>query len=203
MKELSSDIGDSIRNRNLISEHISGDPLATKYDMLNGKPVKEYDFVTRMWNMFSPVSLNLDQGPGRKLLFESGYDLRLSTFYGPDGTDLSKSPKLRSLFQKAIGDQNVELKLDKLAKDPRIQASIDEMQKDLTNGERDKDPMKAYYHNRAIKKIFTRARNIAWNKLKENDDIKILIEEERARKLAEKASLRKTGSLEKVLTIAK
>ena len=80
MKELNSGWGDSIRNRNLLSEKVALEPLAIKYDMLNGRPIREYDFVTRMWNMFIPVSLNLDQGPGRKLLYESGYDLRMYTF---------------------------------------------------------------------------------------------------------------------------
>ena len=171
--------------------------------MLNGKPVKDHDFVTRMYNMFSPIPLNLDQSPGRKLLFESGYDLRVSTYYGPDGTDLTQSPRLRSLYQKAIGDQNIELKLDKLANDPKIQASIAQMQEDLRMGLRDKDPMKSYYHNRVIKKIFTKARKIAWAKLKKNDEIKELIDTERSRKLAEKQSLRKTGGIKEILEIPK
>ena len=171
--------------------------------MLNGKPVKDHDFVTRMWNMFSPIPLNLDQSPGRKLLFESGYDLRVSTYYGPDGTDLTQSPRLRSLYQKAIGDQNIELKLDKLANDPKIQASIAQMQEDLRMGLRDKDPMKAYYHNRVINKIFSKARKIAWAKLKKNDEIKELIDAEKARKLADKQSLRKTGGIKEILAIPK
>ena len=99
--------------------------------MLNGKPIKEYDFMTRLWNLGMPVSLNLDQSPGRKLLFDSGYDLRLSTYYGPDGTDLSESPRLRSKYQELIGKQNLELKLNKLADDPRIQRSIAEMNADI------------------------------------------------------------------------
>ena len=203
MKELGSSVGDSVRNRNLISEYAAGEPLPTKYDMLNGKPVKDHDFVTRMYNMFSPIPLNLDQSPGRKLLFESGYDLRVSTYYGPDGTDLTQSPRLRSLYQKAIGDQNIELKLDKLANDPKIQASIDQMQEDLRMGLRDKNPMKAYYHNRVINKIFTKARKIAWAKLKKNDEIKELIDTERSRKLADKKSLRKTGGIKEILSIPK
>ena len=88
MKELNSGWQDAIRNRNLISEKVAGGgALPIKYDLLNGQPVRDHDFVTRMFNSISPVQLNLDQSPGRKLLFESGYDLRMSTYYGPDGTD--------------------------------------------------------------------------------------------------------------------
>ena len=92
--------------------------------MLTGQPIKDWDFITRMFNAFSPVQLNMDYSPGRKLLFDSGFDLRTSTYYAPDGTNLSQSPRIRSLFQKAIGDQNLLLKLDKLAANPGIIESI-------------------------------------------------------------------------------
>ena len=203
MRELNSGIADAVRNRNLLTENIATDPLPIKYDILNGRPIKDHDFMTRMLNAVSPIQVNLDSSPARKLLFESGYDLRVSTYYGPDGTDLTQSPRLRSLYQKAIGDQNIELKLNKLANDPKIQASIAQMQEDLRMGLRDKDPMKSYYHNRVIKKIFTKARKIAWAKLKKNDEIKELIETERSRKLAEKQSLRKTGGIKEILAIPK
>ena len=66
--------------------------------MLNGKPLKDWDFMTRLYNAVSPVSLNLDQSPGREFLFDSGYDLRTSTYYAPDGTNLTDSPSIRSRF---------------------------------------------------------------------------------------------------------
>ena len=81
--------------------------------MLNGRPVKDHDFLTRAFNVFSPIQLNLDQSPGRKLLFDSGYDLRLSTYFSPNGDNLQDSPIIRSMYQKAIGDQNLEHKLNK------------------------------------------------------------------------------------------
>ena len=68
MKELNSGIIESIRNRNLISEGLAINELPTKYDMLNGRPIKDWDFPTRMFNMFSPFYVNLDQSEGRKLL---------------------------------------------------------------------------------------------------------------------------------------
>ena len=119
-RELGSGIDIALRNRNLISENITSEPLPIKYDMLNGRPLKEHDFLTRMYNMFSPIPLNLEQSPGRQLLFDSGYDTRLSTYFSPNGDDLTDSPDVRSLFQKAIGDQNLEAKLNRLAKNPKV-----------------------------------------------------------------------------------
>ena len=89
-RELGSDIGSAIRNRNLLSEKLAPEELPIKYDMLTGKPIKDHDFVTRMFNAISPVQFNMDYSPGRKLLFDSGYDLRTSTYFAPDGTDLSE-----------------------------------------------------------------------------------------------------------------
>jgi hypothetical protein len=198
MKELGSGWQDAIRNRNLLSEGLAGEPLPTKYDMLNGQPVRDYDFVTRMWNMFIPIPLNLDQGPGRKLLFESGYDLKMSTYYGPDGTDLTEQPQVRSMFQKKIGERNLELQLNKLADDPRIQASIAEMQADLRAGNRHMEPMKAYFHNVKIQQIFNRARREAWAELQQEADVKYLMEQQRKRKLENQRSLNETSSLLKM-----
>ena len=166
MKELNSGIIDSIRNRNLAFEYGPGTDLPIKYDLLNGNPIKDWDFPTRMFNMFSPVSINLDQNPGRKLLFESGYDMRMSTYSSPDGLNLSNSPQLRSLFQEAIGSYNLEAKLNELALDPKILASLAQMQRDIDAGRRVLDPMLSYYHNKVIAKLFREARKQAWNKIR-------------------------------------
>ena len=181
-RELGSSIEDSIRNRNLISENLAANPLPIKYDMLTGQPIKDWDFITRMFNAFSPVNFNMDYSPGRKLLFDSGYDLRTSTYSAPDGTDLSKSPVLRSLFQKAIGEQKILLKLDKLAQNPGILESIKEMEYDRDNGLRHIDP-KNYAHNQRIKLIFDRAKQIAWNQIKNDPRVQELIKEERKKQL--------------------
>ena len=165
MKELNSGILDALRNRNLITEYLPGADLPIKYDMLNGKPLREYDFMTRAFNSMSPISLNLDESPGRQLLFSSNYDTRLSTYFSPDGVDLSDSPRIRSMFQKAIGDQNLERKLDKLAFDPKILASLAQMETDINSGKRgDFEPVD-YYHVGRINQIFQRARRIAWAKI--------------------------------------
>ena len=181
-RELGSDIDDSIRNRNLITESLASNPLPIKYDMLTGRPIKDHDFITRMFNAFSPVQLNMDYSPGRKLLFDSGYDLRTSTYYAPDGTNLSQSPRLRSLYQKAIGDQQIILKLDKLATNPGILESIEEMNYNRDNGMKHIDPKK-YAHNIKIKRIFERAKEIAWNRIKNDPEIQKLIQEERRKEL--------------------
>ena len=169
--------------------------------MLNGQPIKDYDFITRAWNMFSPVQFNLDQGPGRKLLFRSGYDTRLSVYYAPDNTDLSKLPGVRSKFQKAIGDQNLEAQLNELAADPRIQASIRKMEKDRASGNRDYEPMKAYYHTKRIGEIFNRARKRAWATIRADADVRAAIAESRADRIENRQSQRQTtyGELEPAL----
>ena len=201
MKELNSGIGDSIRNRNLISEVIAADPLPAKYDLLTGDPIREYDFVNRMWNAVSPVHFNLDQSPGRKLLFDSGYDLRLSTYYAPDGTDLSNHPKIRSEFQRLIGAQNLELALNKLADDPLIQASMAQYLADVRAGRREFDPMKDYAHNKRIKALFTKARRKAWAQMAQNDEVKRLMLAERQAAIAGRKKLQSTSNIQSVLNL--
>ena len=198
MKELNSGWQDAIRNRNLITEglDIKGG-LPTKYDMLNGKPIRDWDFPTRMFNMFSPFAVNLDQGPGRKLLFESKYDLRTSTYSAPDGSlDLSDLPKVRSAYQKAIGDQNIEAKLNRLANDPKIINSMREMNADLNSGLREIDPMKAYFHNKKIKNLFDDAKKKAWAQIKQDPEIQALILEEKQKQIRMVQTLNRTTQFE-------
>ena len=106
MREINSGVIQSIRNRNLATEQLVGKSLQLpiKYDMLKpDSPIKDWDFMTRLYNAVSPVTLNLEQSEGRQLLFNSGYDLRQSTYYAPDGTKLTDKPEIRSLFTQAIG----------------------------------------------------------------------------------------------------
>ena len=172
MREINSGVFQSWRNRNLASENIPGvDPLPLKYDMLNGRPIKDWDFMTRAFNAVSPVSLNLDSGPGRQLLFNSGYDLRISTYYAPDGTNLTDDPKIRSEFQRAIGQYNLELKLDELAQDPKILQSIALMKSDIRAGRRGEYDARDYYHNIMIDRLFKRVRKLAWDSIKYQKNI--------------------------------
>jgi hypothetical protein len=194
MREIGSGIDQSVRNRNLITEQIPGvQQLPIKYDMLNGQPIKDWDFLTRAYNAVSPVQLNLDQSVGRNFLFDSGYDLRMSTYYAPDSTNLTDSPRVRSEFQRFIGMQNLERELDKLAVDPKIVASMEKMYADIKAGLRDQYDARDYYHNIMIDNLFQRARRRAWAQMRENPEALELMDElrqKRARKLAKKTETR-------------
>lgn len=184
MKELSSGIADQVRNRNQITESLAGDgALPVKYDILTGRPINDWDFVTRVLNSLSPVQFNLDQSPGRQFLFASNYDLRTSTMIAPDeyGTNLTDSPRIRSQFQKAIGDQDLESKLAALAKLPEVKESLARMNEDLKNpfnNRRGIEPM-TYTHNILIKDIFDEARSVAWAAISENPEVVALVNSER------------------------
>jgi hypothetical protein len=199
-RELGSDIQDSIRNRNLITENIAADPLPIKYDILTGRPIKDHDFITRMFNAFSPVNFNIDYTPGRELLFNSGYDMRTSTYSAPDGTDLSDSPKVRSMFQKAIGDQNLLAKFDSMAQEESIAVSMAEMKWHKRNGMKDVDP-KSFPHYKRIAKTFDRAKKRAWASLKKDNDVQKLLLEERNQKLKNVKANR--GTIDKILEMPK
>ena len=190
-RELGSDIESSIRNRNLISENIAFDPLPIKYDILTGKPIKDHNFITRMFNSVSPVNFNLDYSPGRELLFNSNYDLRESTYTAPDGTDLSDSPKVRSMYQRAIGELNLLKKLDKMANDPAIQLSIANMNRERRMGKRSTEP-KSFPHYKKIAKLFYKAKKEAWANIKKENDVQKLIIDERNQKLQNREANQKT-----------
>ena len=202
-RELGSGIDIALRNRNLLSEYGPGEDLPIKYDMLNGRPIKDHDFMTRMFNAFSPIPLNLEQGPGRQLLFDSGYDTRMSTYFSPDGDDLSDLPEIRSLFQQAIGKQNLELKLNRLAEDPRIIASIEEMNRIIKTGQRGDYESMDFHHNIKIDNIFQKARRKAWASIKQNQRIQQLIEEGRRKKTKRYQKKRETQKLVPVLNMYK
>ena len=199
-RELGSDLQSSIRNRNLITENIATDPLPIKYDILTGKPIKDHDFITRMFNAFSPVNFNLDYSEGREFLFNSGYDMRTSTYTAPDGTDLSDSPKVRSMFQKAIGEQNLLAKFDEMARSENMQISLAEMNWHRKNGMADVEP-KSFPHYKKIAKTFDRAKKRAWASLKNDNDVQKLLLEERQQKLKNRDANR--GTIEKMLEMPK
>ena len=199
-RELGSDLYSSIRNRNLATENIALNPLPIKYDILTGKPIKDHIFPVRMFNAVSPVNFNLDYSPGREMLFNSGYDMRTSTYSAPDGTDLSDSPKVRSMFQKAIGEQNLLAKFETMADDPTMQASIAEMEWYKKNGMKDVEP-KSFPHYKRIAREFDRARKRAWASLKNDNDVQKLLIEERNQKLKNRKA--NTGTIDKILNIPK
>ena len=199
-RELGSDLQSSIRNRNLITENIATDPLPIKYDILTGRPIKDHDFITRMFNAFSPVNFNLDYSPGREFLFNSGYDMRTSTYTAPDGTDLSDSPKVRSMFQQAIGKQNLLAVFDKMAESENMQTSLAEMQWHRKNGLADVEP-KSFPHYKRIAKEFDKAKKRAWASIKKDNDVQKLLLEERNQKLKNRKANK--GTIDKILEMPK
>ena len=106
---------------------------------------------------------------GRKFLFRSNYDMRMSTMTAPDSTDLGKSPSVRSKFQQAIGKQRLDLKLEKLINNPRVIKSMEKMEADLARGDKRLGPLD-YDHNKLIHKLFTTARKNAWAQLRSDPE---------------------------------
>ena len=127
-----------------------------------------------MYNAISPIGLNFDSSPGRHLLMNSNYDLRVTTLTAPDGTSLADNPKIRSLFQQAIGIQDLESKLNKLSQHPKVIESLAHMEADLMRGYKQRNPMD-YKHNQMINDIFKKARRDAWANLRSNPDVMMLI----------------------------
>ena len=89
----------------------------------------------------------------------------MSTYYAPDSTNLTDAPRVRSEFQRYIGMQNLERELDKLAVDPKIIASMEQMYADIKAGLRAQYDARDYYHNIMIGRLFDRARKKAWAQL--------------------------------------
>jgi hypothetical protein len=168
IRELNSDFATAVRNRNQLTEN-GADQLPIKYDILNGQSIKDQDFPTRMFNMFSPVQFNLDGGPGRDLLFRSNYDLRTSV-NSYNGYSFAENAEIRSEFQRLIGEQNLESKLDKMAEDPTMMNSIKQMEL----GDQSKEPSD-YPHYDRIKVMFDTAKKKAWAELKKREDVKVMI----------------------------
>ena len=173
MKELNSDIWDSLRNRNQGSEFLAGgSSLPIKHDILNGKPINNWGIFGRSFNAVSPVTMDIRRDtPGRRLLQESNYDLKTTTYsYG--GYSFTQDNEVRSEFQKAMGSapiefrgrkfNNLEEALDYLSTLPEIQQSIAQMKAGASNPALyDVDPTD-YPHNTIIDRLVDQARSRAW-----------------------------------------
>ncbi len=190
MRELNSEMWDAIRNRNLASEKLTDTPLPIKYDLLTGNPLRDWNPIHRFVNAVTPLAITGDyDSPGRRLLRESNYDTRLSTYTAPGSIDLSKEPSLRSAFQKAIGEseitigfktfKNPEQALDYLADRPDVKQSLKDMRNDLNSGNRHYNPMTTYVHNSLIHNVMTQAKQKGWAKLlREDPDIQDAVKEQ-------------------------
>ena len=177
-RELSSSVGDAIRNRNLTTENIAADPLPIKYDILNGKPLKDYDFLTRVAKSLIPVDFSLDLSKGRKLIIDSDFDLRFFTYTAPDGTDLSDSPEVRSIFSEFLGQLNMESAFNRMADRTDIIESIAQMDYDRSSGLRGNYEPRDYHHNKVIRAFVEEQKKIAWLKTLETIEAQGLVEEQ-------------------------
>ena len=176
MKELNSDMWTSIRNRNQASEFLAGEgKLPEKSDLLNGKPINNWNIIGRSFNAVSPVSLDIrNDTPGRRLLLDSNYDLKSTTFaYG--GYSFVKDAHVRAHFQNAIGTvpvtvgfkkfKNVEEALTYLSGRSDVKNSMRKMQADGKNPANwDLNP-NTYPHNTLIDNLMEQARSKAWAKI--------------------------------------
>tara|TARA_R100001443_G_scaffold14104_1_gene24037 strand:- start:490 stop:5202 length:4713 start_codon:yes stop_codon:yes gene_type:complete len=176
MKELNSDMWTNIRNRNQATEFLAGGgKLPEKSDILNGKPIKNWNIIGRSFNAVSPVQLDIrNDTPGRRLLLDSNYDLKSTTFaYG--GYSFVKNAYVRAHFQNAIGTvpievgfkkfNNVEEALNHLATRDDVKESMARMKADSQNPANwDMDPNQ-YPHNTLIDNVMNQARAKAWAKL--------------------------------------
>jgi hypothetical protein len=102
------------------------------------------------------------------------------------------------MFQKAIGDQKIEAKLNTLAENPKILDSLAEMERDRNAGNRGRYDAMDYYHNLQIDRIFQTARRNAWAKIMNDPRIQQLKKEALTRK---QAKYRKKEQTRDILSI--
>ena len=172
MKELNSSMWDSIRNKNKASELLALKPLPNKSDILNGKPINNWNIIGRSFNAISPIQLDIrNDTPGRRLLLDSNYDLK-STTYAYDGYSFVEAPHVRAHFQNAIGTvpvsigskqfKNVEEALNYLAKRKDVINSMTKMKSNVNNPTSYDINPNTYPHNTLIDNLFNQARARAW-----------------------------------------
>lgn len=206
MRELHKGILDSIRARNLYLESLTNKPLPKKMDLLNGNPIREWNFFERVYNAISPIGLNLVASPGRELLWNSNYDINLSVYSATDpkfgSINLKDSPVVRSLFAEAIGKyknhkgQNLEDILNEYADPsiwPHIAESVKKMQRDIKNGDFHLDPKKAYAHNDMIHAAFSKAKEKAWASIRNHPEVIRLLEKKEQQLIDDRTSRKETS----------
>ena len=191
MRELEKGFAQSVYNRNLYVDLVSGVTPNYRYDILNGQPLQDYNLAVRLWNGVSPFMVNPTVTPTRDLLFRSGVDLKLTFNTGPNKESLEGRPDLKSKYQYYVSQQNIEGQLEKLFQDPKVIDSILKMENDRDNGRR-YDPSTTF-HNSRIEKILKDAKQAAWQHLmNDSPDIQQLNQQARLESLA--ATQRKQGN---------
>lgn len=177
--ELKSGVRDSIKNRNRITQENEA-PLKT--DFLNGKRLRDWNIWERFYDVFVPIPLRNEAGPGREMLFNSGYNLDVIGFTGPNGEDLKELPKVLSAYHEEMGKLNVEAKLDELANDPLMQNSINGMNEFRRNpnkpGMEEVSPSDFPHYDR-INTIMKRAQMRAWARMKAMPEVQKILEDKK------------------------
>ena len=165
-------MGDSLRNRNQWAEGFAAKPLPEKSDLLNGTPIKNWNIIGRSFNAISPIQLDIRRdSPGRRLLMESNYDLK-STTYAYGGYSFVRNAHVRAHFQNAIGKapiefrgrkfKNLEEALGYISTLPDIKNSMAAMQANKNNPSKWAVDPNTYPHNTIIDRVIQQARSKAW-----------------------------------------
>ena len=211
MRELENGFIESIRNRNLYADLLVAPDgqLPYRYDILSGKPLRDWEPWTRLINGVLPFNINATGTQTRDLLFRSGLNLEQTFNTGPKGQSLEGHPDLKSRYQYLMSQQNVEDQLTKLFQNPQIMQSIMDMEAAHTAG-RTFNPTD-FLHNVEIKKVFRQAKLNAWKQLSVEDQrIEALTQQEvlkgleqRARKGGNTDRANKIDSLEQILELRK
>ncbi len=186
-RELDNDFASTIRNRNLTTENIAGDPLPIKTNILNGEPLRDWNFWERAWAELNPFGLSISDEPsaGSQLLTQSMYGrlpVRVTQY---DGINMKNNAPLRAEFQKGIGTakitvgyktyKNPEEALGALAKMPVVLNSLKQMEEDYEAG----IPMeeKNYPHFDMIDNVFEQAQEKSWAAMQDNPEVQALIDQ--------------------------
>ena len=185
-RELDNDFASTIRNRNLTTENLTGDPLPIKSDILNGKPLRDWNFWERSWAELNPFGMSIEDEPsaGRQLLEQSMYGrlpVRVSQY---DGINMKNNAPLRAEFQLGIGTakitvgfktyKNPEEALGALAKMPVVMNSLKQMEKDYAAGIKMEE--KNYPHFDMIDNVFEQAQEKSWTAMQDNPEVQALID---------------------------
>ena len=99
------------------------------------------------------------------------------------------------MFQKAIGEQNLEYQLTKLAQDPKIQESIRNMNAVIDSGQRGDYEAGDFYHNIQIDRIMNAARKKAWASIMNDPQVQEVMKEQKEAKRAKVIKMRDTTNI--------
>ena len=188
MRELEGGFFETIKNRNLWTEFLPGEngDLPHRYDIFTGKPLRDWDPMTRMVNAILPFNINPAGSQTQDLLMRSNVNFSQEFTRGPGNINLDEHPELISKMQYLMSQQNLEAKFTKLFNDPAIIKSILDMERDHDNGITVEPNLTV--HGDRIKAILETAKAEAWVQLSTQEPaIKELEEAQQLKKLENRA----------------